>query len=180
METRTRRALLILAIVVSAFLPACGTNDTATPQFIVITATPPPTIITETPDPCASQNIEAEVQKIHNLMREFDDASALAASRPREQLADSIANLQRIRREAEVQPTPRCLTNLKTHQVAHMNTVINTLIAFMGGTDQQVVDQGIALARTQHDQYTIELARVLGLTLVPASSATPLIETPTP
>lgn len=181
MDIRTHRVLLALAILTSALLPACGTNATAAPQIIIITATPPPPVnITDTPDPCAPEHIETEVQKIHNLMREFDDASALAASRPREQLADSIADLQRIRREAEIQPTPRCLVNMKTYQVSHMNTVINTLIAFMSGTDQQVVDQGIALARTQHDQYTIELARVLGLTLVPAASALPPTQTPTP
>jgi hypothetical protein len=64
---------------------------------------------------------------------------------------------------------------LKTYQIAHMNSVINTLIAFMGGNDQQTVDQYLALARQQHDQYTLELARVLGLTVVPATipSGTP-------
>jgi hypothetical protein len=60
-----------------------------------------------------------------------------------------------------------------------MNAVINTLIAFMSGSDQQTVDQGIAQARGLHDQYTIELARILGLTMVPA--ATPAItQTPSP
>jgi hypothetical protein len=102
-------------------------------------------------------------------MREFDDASSLAASRPREQLPDAIAELQRIRREAEDQVTPHCLGDLKTYQISHMNSVINTLIAFMGGSDQELVNQGIGLAREQHDQYTLELARLLGLTIEPAT-----------
>jgi hypothetical protein len=102
-------------------------------------------------------------------MREFDDASILASNMPREQLSSAIADLQRIRREAEDEQTPACLTNLKQIEVQHMNTVINTLIVFMGGTDQQTLDQGIALARQQHDQYTLELARILGLTVVPAT-----------
>jgi hypothetical protein len=62
-----------------------------------------------------------------------------------------------------------------------MNSVINTLIAFRGGADQKSLDQGIGLARQQHDQYTLELARLLGLTVVaatPPPSAT--AETPTP
>jgi hypothetical protein len=88
---------------------------------------------------------------------------------PREQLSSAIADLQRIRREAEDEQTPACLTNLKQIEVQHMNTVINTLIVFMGGTDQQTLDQGIALARQQHDEYTLELARILGLTVVPAT-----------
>ncbi len=62
-----------------------------------------------------------------------------------------------------------------------MNSVINTLIAFMGGAGQQSLDQGIALARQQHDQYTLELARLLGLTVVPATAPPSApSETPTP
>jgi len=179
-------------------LAACGTMVTPPPvqnnpspetQYIVVTATQPETQyivvtatllpVTDTPDPCASENIEMEVQKVHAYMREFDDASTLAASRPREELSASIADLQRIRREAEDQPTPPCLATLKTYQVSHMNSVINTLISFMGGADQATVDQGIALARDQHDQYTLELARLLGITVEPASVVTPE-QTPTP
>jgi hypothetical protein len=113
-------------------------------------------------------------------MREFDDGSTLAASRPREELAASISDLQRIRREAEDQPTPPCLATLKTYQITHMNSVINTLVAFMGGADQAAVDQGIALARDQHDKYTLELARLLGITVEPAPSTTPPEQTPSP
>lgn len=126
-----------------------------------------------TPDPCVSPQLEVEIQELHRHMREFDDASLLASNIPREQLGDSIAELQRIRREAEDEEIPACLTNLKMVQVQHMNTVIATLIAFMGGTEQETLDQGIALARQQHDLYTLELARLLGLTVVPASTPTP-------
>lgn len=104
-------------------------------------------------------------------MREFDDASVLASNLPREQLSDSIANLQRIRREAEDEKIPPCLTNLKTHQVEHMNTVINTLVAFIGGANKETLEQGIGVAREQHDSYTLELARLLGLTVVPATQS---------
>ena len=113
-------------------------------------------------------------------MREFDDASSLAASRPREQLADAISELQGIRREAEDQSIPPCLGDLKTYQISHMNSVINTLIAFMGGSSQDVVDEGIAIARQQHDLYVVELARVLGRTIEPANAGITATETPTP
>jgi hypothetical protein len=178
MKTTLRHISLILAL--SLILAACG-NVAPTPitEYIVVTATPVLTLVSSTatiavsstPDSCAPENIKASVQEVHKFMREFDDASTLAASRPREELADSIANLQRIRRDAEDQSTPGCLSTLKTYEVSHMNTVINTLIAFMGGADQKSVDQGIAVARQQHDQYTLELARLLGITMVPAAGA---------
>jgi hypothetical protein len=166
----------VFAIVLAVILSACARN--APPA-----SAPPDTAVptlTNTPDPCAAGNLEAEVQKVHSYMREFDDASALAASRTRNELPDAIADLQRIRREAEDQVTPYCLGQLKTYQISHMNTVINTLIAFMGGSDQQVVNQGIDLARQQHDQYTLELARLLGITVEPATVVPLPTETPTP
>jgi hypothetical protein len=188
MTTTSRLGMIIL--VLSLVLAACGTvAPTPITEYIVVTATMPPVTITVPPaavpitvtaDPCAPENIEMAVQEIHSFTREFDDASTVAASRPREQLADSIANLQRIRRDAEDQITPNCLATLKTYQVSHMNSVINTLVAFMGGADQESVDQGIALARQQHDRYTIELARVLGITMVPAASEPAPTLTPTP
>jgi hypothetical protein len=181
--TRKHQRLIICLLITSALIiTACGNNSVPPPvkvetQFVVVTATPAPS--TNTPDPCASENIEAEVQKVHKHMREFDDASTLAASQQREQLAGPIGELQRIRREAEDQPAPACLAALKTYQISHMNAVINTLVSFMSGADQESVDQGIALARDQHDKYTLELARVLGLTVEPAAVVTPE-QTPVP
>jgi len=165
-----------LALALFVLLSACGTNIPVAGSTPSATAVP----ATNTPDPCAPENLEAEVNKVHKSMREFDDASSLAASRPPEQLAEAIAELQQIRRDAEDQFTPICLGDLRTYQVAHMNTVINTLIAFMGGQEQEVVNQGIALAREQHDQYTLELARILGLTIEAATVIPLMTDTPTP
>ena len=170
----------IFLIIVSALIVAgCGSNPTAAPAETPTqeeVAASPTTSDSSTPDPCVSPQIDKEVQKVHKHMREFDDASILASNMPREQLSGSIADLQRIRREAEDESIPDCLTNLKTYQVDHMNSVINTLVAFVGGTDQQTLEQGIGIARQQHDQYTLELARLLGLTVVPAT--VPVISTP--
>jgi hypothetical protein len=130
-----------------------------------------PTGPSSTPDPCSTGQIEASVQKVHRHMREFDDASVLASKLPRDQVPVSVADLQKIRREAEDEEIPACLTNLKKYQVDHMNTVINTLLSFIGGSDTKTLEQGIAVARQQHDQYTLELARLLGLTVVPATPA---------
>jgi hypothetical protein len=179
-----KRNLLYISLsifLLTLLLAGCGINPTPTTAPTVTKQAATPTIVLTTPDPCSPEEIEAQVQKVHGHMREFDDASILASNMPREQLSGSIGELQRIRREAEDEKAPACLTNLKTYQVDHMNSVINTLIAFMGGTDQQTLDQGIAVARQQHDQYTLELARLLGLTVVPAEVvSTPPSETPTP
>ena len=170
----------ISVLVLIMVLAGCGTPPATSVPSPAATNEPEsvtPTV-SLTPDPCSSPQLEEEVQKVHAHMREFDDASVLASNMPREQLSDSISELQRIRREAEDEPIPTCLTDLKTSQVQHMNSVINTLIAFMGGADQQNLDQGISAARDQHDQYTLELAKVLGLTVVPANTAAAPSATP--
>ena len=179
---------LVFILLLTILLAACGpvtpivtaeagitsipTSEAAPSQAPATETAPEPST---TPDPCSTKAIEADVQRVHSHMREFDDASLLASNLAREQLQDSIANLQRIRREAEDEQTPACLTDLKKYQVEHMNSVINTLVAFMGGTTAEALEQGISVAREQHDQYTLELARLLGLTVVPVtqSAATP-------
>jgi hypothetical protein len=177
MKTKQLIAFFSLISMMAIFLNACAPPVAAPEiQYVVVTATA--ALATNTPDPCGPDSIESEVQKVHAYMREFDDASSLAASRPQGELGDAIAELQRIRRETEDQPTPPCLTDLRTYQVSHMNAVINTLVSFMGGADQVTVDQGIAQSRDLHDKYTIELARLLGLTVEPASVAPS--QTPSP
>lgn len=170
-------------LILTLFVSGCGSAQpsisTDTVTEVTATSTPIPSQ-TATPDLCAPENIQAEVDKVHRHMREFDDASILASSTPRDQLSTAIADLQRIRRAAEDEATVSCLENLKKFQIQHMNAVIDTLIAFLSGTDQTVLDQGISNARQQHDQYTLELARILGITVVPATPAAIPSMTPTP
>jgi len=154
----TLARLQFLAFLVLV-LTACGTSAPATEAAV-----------TWTPDPCLSQTLTQSVKPVNDLQREFNDASELAANLPREQLQPSINDMQRIRRAAEDQPIPDCLAILKAHQLAHMNAVIDTLIAFVGGADTQRLNQGMAVARDAYDQYTFEMARLLGVTLVPATS----------
>lgn len=171
-------------IILIMLLAGCGGTQPPTSIATEEPATPRPTstiAITTTPDLCASDKIQAEVDKVHRHMREFDDASKLTYSIPRDQLSSSIADLQRIRREAEDEVVPACLENLRTYQIQHMNSVIETLLAFVrGNTELAVLNQAIALAGQQHDQYILELARLLGLTpvagtavIVPSATSTP-------
>jgi hypothetical protein len=177
-------SLAVFAIV--TILTGCGippatpatTETQAQPTAPAATSTLIP--LTSTADPCLTPQIEKEVQEVQKHMREFDDAAKLATFVPRDQLSNSIAELQRIRRGAEDEEIPPCLTNLKSLQVQHMNMVIDTLVGFMSGIDQQSLDQGIAFARQLHDQYTLEVARVLGITVVVATMPPPATATPTP
>lgn len=173
-------------VVTSEPLPTPSTTDTAMPTLTIT--------ITLTPDPCAPENIKAEVDKVHGHMREFDDASILASNVPQGQLSDSIAELQRIRREADDELVPACLNNLKTFQINHMNLVIDSLLAFMrasdllafdcvdieSNTEEEAFCQNLTSARQQHDQYVLELARILDLPIVTPDAAITASVTPTP
>ena len=154
------QARLQILVILVLLLAACGnaSPDNADPSF--------------TPDPCLSSTMNASVKPINDLQREFNDASELAANQPREQLQPSITEMQRIRRAAEDQVVPECLFTLKQHQLAHMNAVIDTLIAFVSGADTDSLNQGMAEARNEYDLYTFEMARLLGVTLVPATETT--------
>ena len=175
-------------LIAGIFLASCGN---ATPEGIA-TLKPAATVktlaastSTPTPDPCAPENIQASVEKVHRHMREFDDAVNLVAANlsagiPRDQLSSAIADLQKIRRAAEDEPVPPCLENLKSYQIQHMNSGINYFLGFMSGGDQKALDQVFAIARQLHDQYTLELARVLGITVVPATAIVTPEQTPTP
>ena len=178
--------ILVIAMVLAGcggapITPAATNTEQAGPSSasatsVISSSAEPDLEASTTPDICSTELIEAEVQKVHKHMREFDDASILASKMPREELSEPIAGLQRIRREAEDEEIPSCLINLKTHQVDHMNSVIGTLIAFIGGADRASLEQSILIAREQHDRYTLELARLLGLTVVPAT--VPVLGTP--
>jgi hypothetical protein len=193
---RSILCLIASALFLMLILSGCGGNlITQTIPIATDTAMPTITItITTTPDLCAPENVKAEVDKVHRHMREFDDSSTLAASMPREQLSTPISNLQKIRRDAEDEQVPSCLAKLKEYEVQHMNLVINTLIAFIGINDPLAVDcvdvventqeaeicQSIASARQQHDQYVLELARILELPIITPGPTLAASETATP
>jgi hypothetical protein len=145
---------------------ACGSQPIVTQPEALAAST------TTTDDPCSSQNLPTTVQGLNDLMREFDEASQLASNTPAQQLPEVISNLQRIRRGAEDTQIPACLGELKTHQLNHMNLMIQTLIAFVGGASKEELNAGLENARKEHDLYSLEIVRLLGITLAPIT-ATP-------
>ena len=51
-----------------------------------------------------------------------------------------------------------------------LTMMIDTLLAFVGGADNATLNAGMAKAQESHDQYTLELARLLGATVSPTST----------
>ena len=92
---------------------------------------------------------------------------------PAAKLPDLISNVQRFRREAEDTQIPVCLGTLKTHQLNHMNLTIRALIAFVGGASQEELKTGLENARKEHDLYSLEIVRLLGITLAPITATPP-------
>jgi len=135
----------------------------------------PPTP-TATPDACSPLNLPGEAGKVHNLMRQFDDYSSLAFGTPQSQLLQIVPQMQDVRRAAEDQRVPACLQDLKKLQLLHMQVTLDTLMAFQANrTNTELVNAGIEQARKYHDAYTIELGRLLNLTVVapPANGPPP-------
>lgn len=158
-----------LFLFFTVFLSACS-GKAAAP------ATETPILATSTPDLCSEALLPDEVAKVHKLTREFDDYSALASNTPQQQLISVIPELQRVLRDAQDQVVPSCLAGLKELQLKHMTVVVQTLLAFVGNSDVNLVNQGISQARDLRSQYDIEMARLLGVTLTvatPAPTATP-------
>ena len=165
---------LILTIF-SLFLSACANQNIASAQ--PSPTSEPTSMPTFTPDPCSMENLSTSIKEVNDLMREFDDISKLAASVAREKVPELVSEMQRIRREAEDHEIPSCLSTLKVHQISHMNLVINTLIAFIGGAQSEALTDGINRAGQEHDLYTLEIARLLGIPqtpgTVPSATASP-------
>lgn len=151
--------------------PAPSPTAAATKAAAKPTNTAPPTA---TLDPCSPALVRPAVEVIDALMQEFYDASALASQTPVERLLLVIPSLQQIRRRADAQKVSSCLEKLHSFQVSHMNIVINTLLAFMGNSDQSVLVEGIVQARLLNEEYRKEKARLLGEVYVPPATQIPL------
>jgi hypothetical protein len=157
------------------------------PQIPTAANTLPPTL-TNTPDPCSEENLQVLVPIFNRNSRAFDDLSVIAQNTPREQLVPIVSQLQEIRRAAEDYAVPSCMSKAKEYQLAYMNTFIDTLLALYSSltsklTDQDVnlINQGMGLAIQYHDQYMIETARLLGVTLpAPPTAISTLEGTTTP
>jgi hypothetical protein len=162
----TALAVILVWLGATGRLPFAGAKAQAGPTR---TVTRPPVV---TSDSCLTAMIRGDVEKVHAIMLEFYDASALASQTPADQLLQIIPNLQEIRRRAEALKVSPCLNTLRSFQISHMNIVINTLLSFMSKSDQSVLFEGIVQARLLNEEYKKEKARLLGETYVPPATRT--------
>jgi len=173
--------MLIFSMVVGApGLNPPAPSSTFTPTVAVLkpTDTPSPT---STPDPCSPKNIDEQVKRVNSLTREFMDTDQILASTlSRDTNIALVQDMQRIRRNAEEQSAPSCLSDLKNYQLGYMNAridIYSTALAFLNtygssgarqkDLNQLLVPLTIKSAVAAH-QYENEYARMMGLpTLTP-------------
>lgn len=152
------------SVAETAIVASWTDTPTSTPSSTPTkTETPTPTL-----NPCAPENLAAAVQEIDDLQIRFDDMSLVASNLPRDQVSAKITEMQELLQTATDQNAPPCLDALKEHQLKHMSFVIDTLIAFVGGADQQELRKGINQAGEEHRQYVTELTSLLGITPTPS------------
>ena len=173
----TQRSLLGLLFTLGLFLTAAAC-ETSVPASFVSTLTPAGS---PTPDPCSPPNLPSTVKPENDLMRQFDDYATLAQNIVQSDLVKVIPPMQAIRRAAEDLVVPACLADLKRFELAYMDATLQTLLLYeKPNPNAAALVTGIAQARDYHDQYTLELARLLGVTLVAPTAAAPGGTTPAP
>jgi hypothetical protein len=118
--------------------------------------------------------MQSTVKPANDLLREFDDYAALASNVVQSELVKVVPPMQAVRRSAQDLVVPGCLQELKRLELAYMGATLQTLLEFQKPSPNTgAIAVGIQRARDYHDQYTIELARLLGVTLIPPA-ATPI------
>jgi len=171
MPDAMKKLVYYLCLFFLLITSACGNQPIATQPEVLVTST-------SSDDPCSSENLPTTVQGLNDLVREFDNASQLISNTAAQQMPNLISNLQRIRRNAEDTQIPACLGQLKTHQLNYMNLTIQTLIAYVGGATKEELSTGLDQARKEHDLYSLEIVRLLGITLAPITAIPPASSTP--
>jgi hypothetical protein len=175
---------LFLSVMLLTLFSACTPQATEIPP--IPTQMPPSATaaatnaLTSIPDLCAPNNVVDQVRKIHNVMRKFDDFVYVANLTPQAQLSPIIIDLLAARRETEDLDVPVCLSTLQIAALNYQNTVIDYLAQFMGGGTKEQINSQMAASQNLRITYEAELARLIGATYVPPSTATPLPTSSTP
>ena len=130
-----------------------------------IAQTPP----TATADPCSPANIASGIQRISDLMREFDDITFVASMTPKEQLSNLILNLQDVRRRTDAYNPPACVAKLQSTAVNYMNGVILFLAHYMGGIDASQINTERSNSQSLRNVYEEEYAHMTGATYISPS-----------
>ncbi len=178
MKTRLLFAAFVLVLVLP-MLAACELPQNSAYPTQDPSSAPS---ITPTPDVCAPENISAEVDRINDLMREFDDISYVANMTAQSQLGDMILNLLTVRRELEDVDSPECTRDLRNIGIQYMNSVVEYLGNFMSGADVNTITTAVSASQTYRSYYESEFSRLMitsaiamGTQIIIPTAATPQV-----
>lgn len=134
--------------------------------------------IVDTPEMnlCAPGFVAEVVKPLTALMQAFDDTTDIAYYMPRPQVSAQITELQSYRRQVTMIEVPSCLLQLKAAQIKYMDSVINTLLAFLGGAKGEVTISGLEISLQFRARYENELTNLLGVTSTPRPTTIALSE----
>ncbi len=121
-----KKAVLVLAVL---FLSGCGTVS------VQIEPTPVPTPI-PTSLPCYLQAAEY-IAAVQGIVKEWDDANALAGSTPRASLPAQIAVLQEISRRVDAFDHPSCADKPHDYLTAYMSSVTDAYLVFLANDESE-------------------------------------------
>jgi hypothetical protein len=177
-------SLLITALL----LVACGskpapptaegptaTGNTAVPSGPTVTPS-------ATPDLCTQDQMADTVKIVNTYVYQFVNYSSLSIQVPPAQLPQMVASMKAIRQALQQQIVPPCLTDLKHYALQYMDAVIQTETTYMSQAtpDKLAFEAGRQQALKYNDQYAIEMARLLGVTLAPQNATPAAQESSTP
>lgn len=171
-----RISVFVLLIMMATLIVGCASEQATD------TGGPEASEIAPTDDLCTGDAKIEETRRLNRFMIRFDDISVLAQATPREQLAQIILEMQKIRQEAAFEEVQPCFSNLQSTQVNFMNGVIITMTNFLSGATAETLEAKINETRELRVQYDAELAGLLGMTYVtttPAPTVIPVSDTPT-
>lgn len=174
---------IVLALLVVVLLSSCSQNNQALVDVSVkatLTALAPTVTPEVSPVPtltCAELTASWQII-INPVLREWDDALALALQTPRASLATPISNLQRIRRDTEDVQAPECATNARAYLTVYMDEEIKMLLAFSSNSTDGSVDAAKNRANVSREAYTAELIKLASEPVAPTIQASSTV-TPT-
>jgi len=133
---------------------------------VLTAARPTPTATAEpsaTPDPCSVENILGEVEKVQELVNEFQDIAYIANFTPKAQLIDPLLKLQGVHSELQNLAVPPCQEALKDAALDYMGAVINYLAFFMGDVPTEQVNAGIQNSQALWQALVAEFNKVFSI-----------------
>lgn len=185
--------ILVIVLVVSGLsVPFSLTRSGGPTETATLVSTATPILPSPTPNPCSAGLIENEANRVHALMREFDDTAVLAQTTQLNQTTVSLVqDLQRIRRATEDLQVPPCTAKLKQAAIDYMNAMINLFanalnfyFTYGPNADQRALDSItgplIQEAAARLQLYGAEYNRIMGFTPLPSPTPFPPTETPQP